>query len=595
MSAVPSTPSSSAGQSPATSGRLVEFLGDLARDAIRRALDVDADPDVRETTDARFGDYQINGVLPLARVVRDNPRKLAARVVEALELDGVCLEPEIAGPGFINLRLDPAWVAARVGTIAADPRLGVAPVAAQTIVIDYSSPNVAKKMHVGHLRSTVIGDALARSLRFLGHRVIGDNHLGDWGTQFGILLWAWAHHGDEAALDGDDIGELERLYKLGTEASKADPAVADACRAELAALQAGDVDRMKLWERFMAISKAEAQRTYDRLSVVFDTWHGESFYQPKLAGVVAELIERGIARESDGAIAVFFGEDEADGRLADKPFLIRKRDGAFLYSTTDIATIQHRVAEYSPDHIIYVVDVRQSNHFEQLFHTVAKMGIDVQLDHVGFGMMLGNDGRPFRTRDGGTVSLKALLDEAEDRILPLVAEKWPDTSEAEQRDIAGRVGIGAVKYADLSPNLTTDYRFEWDKLLAADGNTGPYLQYCLVRTRSIFREHEVRFGHAFEVDDTPVTLEHATERELALHLLKLAEVLDRVSRQLRPHFLCEYLFTLCRRFSAFYARCPVLGTNDEALRRSRLTLVHATAAALEIGFDCLNLPQLDRM
>jgi arginyl-tRNA synthetase len=480
-----------------------------------------------------------------------------------------------------------------VGAAALDERLGITTVETpRTIVVDFSSPNVAKRMHVGHLRSTIIGDALVRCLRFLGHEVVGDNHVGDWGTQFGTLLWAWEHHGDEAALASDPIGELERLYKLGSETSRANPEVAEACRAELVALQAGDATRLALWKRFVAISRADAEATYERLNVSFDTWHGESFYHDALPGVVETLVDNGLARESEGAMAVFFEDVE---RLADKPFLIRKTDGAFLYATTDLATLEYRVGHYAPDQVIYVVDVRQSLHFTQLFETFRRMGHVLDLEHVGFGMMLGDDGRPFRTRDGGTVSLSAVLDEAEARILPIVEEKWPDLPEAERRHIASQVGIGAVKYADLSHNLGTDYRFEWDKLLAADGNTGPYLQYTVVRIRSLLREHEVRFGAPFAADGSPLLLDEPEELALAKSILKLGDTMDSVARTLRPHFLCDAIYTLARSFNPFYAKCSILGAKDEATRNSRMSLCLATVRAMEIGLDCLNIPTVDRM
>ncbi len=575
------------------SGRLLAELEAVAARAIKTGLDVDAAPEVRETSDGRFGDYQVNGVLPLARVLRDNPRKLAARVAEAFDSGGMCDSPvEVAGPGFINLRLSTEWLAKRVGEVAADPRLGVAPLAdASTVVIDFSSPNVAKRMHVGHLRSTIIGDALARTLRFLGHEVVGDNHVGDWGTQFGVLLWAWKQRGGDVDLDTDPVGELETMYKSGSAAAKADEAIAEACRAELAALQAGDSERHALWERFVAISRADAEQTYERLGVTFDTWHGESFYHDRLAGVVDRLVDQGIAEESDGALAIFFEEEELEG----KPFLVRKSDGAYLYATTDLATLDYRVETYQPERVIYVVDVRQSLHFTQLFTSARRLGHDVGMEHVGFGMMMGADGRPFRTRDGGTITLAALLDEAEARILPIVQEKWPDAAEVEQRAIAAQVGIGAVKYADLAQNLTTDYRFDWDKLLAADGNTGPYLQYTLVRIRSVLREHTTRSGAAFAADGAPLLLDAPEERALALELLRLGDVFDRVGRLLRPHIACEYLYGLARTFNPFYARCRILNAESEAAQRSRLALCQATGRALEIGLGCLNIPIVEKM
>jgi len=587
-----------------TSGRIAAKLARLAEEAFARAFGeagAGASGDVRATTEARFGDYQINGVLPLAKTLKENPRKLADKFVAAFDSQGMCLAPEVAGPGFVNLRIDPAWLAAELGRAAADARLSVAPVAKpETVVVDFSSPNVAKRMHVGHLRSTVIGDAIVRTLRFLGHNVIGDNHIGDWGTQFGILLWAWkrghrkdgegwtAGH-DEAALAADPIGELERLYKEGTVAMKADEAIANACRAELAALQGGDPERKALWERFVLISRAEAERVYARLEVGFDTWHGESFYNGRLKGLVEELIASGIASESDGAICIF---PEEPG-LPKTPFIIRKSDGAFLYATTDLATVEYRKKTYAADRIVYVVDVRQSDHFRQLFATCRKIGWSADFVHVGFGMMLGNDGRPFKTRDGGTVRLDQLLDEAEERILPLVKEKWPDADEVAQREIAAKVGAGAVKYADLAQNLATDYKFDWDKLLAADGNTGPYLQYTLVRCLSVFRELAARGGDTFVPDGSPLVLQHDEERALALELGRFGDMLDRVGAQLLPHFLCEYLYGVARAFNGFYAKHTILG--DEAARKSRLTLTNLTWRTLETGLSCLNIPRVSRM
>lgn len=577
----------------ATGGRISAKLTRLAEAAMSRAFGEAAEgapTDVKPTSDARFGDYQINSVLPLAKRLRDNPRKLAQRFVEAFDSDGMCLEPEIAGPGFVNLRLDPRWLAAELGRAAVDERLLVEPVAdPETVVVDFSSPNVAKRMHVGHLRSTGIGDAIVRTLKHLGHRVIGDNHVGDWGTQFGILLWAWKRERDEASLEADPIGELERLYKVGSTAMKADPEVAEACRAELAALQSGDPEREALWERFVAISRGEAERVYGRLEVEFDGWHGESFYNARLPSLVDELVAKGIAVEDQGAICIFLDEPG----LPETPYIIRKSDGAFLYSTTDLATVEYRLKTWQADRIVYVVDVRQSDHFRQLFATCRKIGWNADFVHVGFGMMLGKDGRPFRTRDGGTVRLDQLLDEAEERILALVEDKWPDAGEKEQRNIARKVGAGAIKYADLAQNLATDYKFDWDKLLAADGNTGPYLQYTLVRCLSVFREHETRLGATFAPDGSPLTLAEGEELALAKELLRFGDTVERVGQQLRPHILCEYLYQLARAFNAFYAKHTILG--DENARQSRLTLTHLVYRTLETGLSCLNIPRVSRM
>ncbi|MFO0746350.1 MAG: arginine--tRNA ligase [Myxococcota bacterium] len=592
----PVPPTAATPAEPPVTGRLIAAIDALARSAMAKAFpEVDAAelrPDVKPTAEAKFGDYQVNGILPLAKSLKANPRALAARFVEAFDGGGIVGTPEIAGPGFINLRLRPDWVAAEIGRIAMDSeRLRVSPVAhPETIVVDFSSPNVAKRMHVGHLRSTVIGDALVRTLRFLGHKVIGDNHIGDWGTQFGTLLWAWKAGGrDEAALAQDPIGELERLYKEGTARSKEDESVAAACRAELQLLQAGDPERKALWERFVAISRGEAERIYARLEVGFDTWLGESAYNDRLASLVDMLMALGLASVSEGAVAIFL-----DGPgLPKTPFLIRKSDGAFLYATTDLATIEHRIKAFGATRCVYVVDVRQSDHFRQLFATVEKLGWKVDLVHVGFGMMLGPDGRPFKTRDGGVVRLDQLLDEAEERILPLVRERWPDVGEEQQRGIASKVGAGAVKYADLAQNLATDYKFDWEKLLAADGNTGPYLQYTLVRTLSVFREHEARFKTTFVPDGAPVTLAHDEERALAWELVRFGDAVERVGQQLLPHHLCEYLYGLARAFNAFYAKHTILG--DDALRQSRATLTHVVHRTLEAGLSCLNIPRVARM
>ena len=582
-----------------TGGRVQAKLTQLARRAFEAAFGPaetlglsEHQPEVRATSDARFGDYQVNGVLPLAKRLKGNPRQLAEKFVAAFDSEGLCLQPEIAGPGFVNLRLDPSWLGKELAGRVVDPRAGVAPVAKpEKVIVDFSSPNVAKRMHVGHLRSTVIGDAIVRTLRFVGHDVTGDNHIGDWGTQFGILLWAFKRGYDEAALQNDPIGELERLYKEGSVAMKADENIAAACRAELAKLQSGDAENLALWERFVAISRQEAERIYAKLEVGFDSWHGESFYNPRLPSLVEELMASGLAVESEGAICIFPEENKSDG-LPTTPFIIRKKDGAFLYATTDLATIEYR-RKHGYSRMVYVVDVRQSDHFKQLFATARRLGWEADFVHVGFGMMLGADGRPFKTRDGGTVRLDELLSEAESRILPLVKEKWPDASEDEQRHIAMKVGAGAVKYADLAQNLATDYKFDWDKLLAADGNTGPYLQYALVRCLSVLREHESRLGVAFVADSAPIQLVHDEEKALALELSKLGDTLDRVAAQLLPHILCEYLFAVARAFSAFYAKHTILG--DEAARDSRMKLTLLTWRTLETGLSCLNIPRVTRM
>lgn len=576
--------------------RLTQFLSQKARQAIKSALEVDAEPDLRPANDPKFGDYQINGVLPLAKQLKGNPRQLAEKVVAALDFEGACEAPEIAGPGFINLRLRPAWLGEQLARVAGDERLGIAPVEAQTIVVDFSSPNVAKRMHVGHLRSTILGDALVRTLRFLGHTVVGDNHVGDWGTQFGTIIWAWKQGHDPAGLAQDPLGELERLYKLGSERSKESAEVAEAARQELARLQAGDEENKALWDRFVGISKSDAEALYQRMNVEFDTWHGESHYNHVLPALVEKMVASGVAREDQGALAIFYGDHP---ELGDKPFLVRKKDGAFLYATTDLATLEDRMLHYQPDRILYVVDVRQSLHFRQLFEAARMLGLvqpdRPRLEHVGFGMMLGADGRPFKTREGGTVTLAALLDEAAERVFPQVQENHPDLNHDEQHRLAEQVGIAAVKYADMAQHRTTDYRFEWDRLCNFQGNTGPYLQYALVRPRSIFRKNLARYGE-FTPPSGPLELDGPVEVGLALELLRFGDALDRVAEHSTPHVLCDYLFGLARQFSLFYEKCPILSDGvDESVRLRRLTLCLATARALEIGLSCLNIPALEQM
>ena len=574
--------------------RMVETLTGLANTAIEKGAGLSAPPIVKETNDPKFGDYQINGVLPLAKSLKKNPREIAAGVVSALESGGMFDAPEIAGPGFINLRISDAWLGKELARAALDQeRVGIAPLEnPERVVIDFSSPNVAKKMHVGHLRSTIIGDVISRVLSFLGHDVVRDNHIGDWGTQFGTLIWAWRNSGESLTPDDATIDILEGLYKSGTAASKEDTGIAEK-PAELSSRNSRAVmPKIKRFGIPSLQSLGVKLREFTSVSMSSSTPGMERAYNDALPGVIEKLTSEGLAREDEGAMVVFFPENK---ELADHPFLVRKKDGAFLYSTTDIATVQYRIATEKARRVIYVVDVRQSLHFKQLFEVAKKLGhSDVSFEHVGFGMMLGKDGKPFKTRDGGTVTLASLLDEAEARILPKVQEKWPDAPEVEQREIASKVGVGAVKYADLAQNLATDYRFDWDKLLAAEGNTGPYLQYTLVRIRSVLRGYEERFGEAFAPTDADLACTEPTERALGLSLLKFSDVLEGVGRSLLPHQLCEYLYGLSRDYNPFYAACPILKSEGEVLR-TRMTLCYLTARTLELGMTCLNIPQLERM
>ena len=569
---------------------------------------------VREAADAKFGDYSGTMAMALAKRAGRKPRDVAVEIIRRLEsLPGYAalFEPpgDPIGPGFINVRIRAAALAAAVGAAMADERLGVALVGKPlTVVVDFSSPNVAKPMHVGHIRSTVIGDTLARILRFRGHQVITDNHLGDWGTQFGMILWGWKHCRDDAAFAADPTAELGRLYRLVRRVADAKPeelaadseaaalaaSYPDAGRqvlAETAKLHAGDSENRALWERFMPVCRVEIERLYSRLHVTFDHWLGESFFQPLLAATVDDLVGRGIARESRGAIGVFLGGAEAP------PLLIRKADGAFLYATTDLATIRWRLEHWRPDRILYVVDHRQSGHFEQVFRTArlsGMPGIDgVDLVHVGFGTVLGEDNRPFKTRAGDTVGLEALLDEGVDRAAKVVAEAGRgEMDDATRRQVAETVGIGAIKYADLSQNRTTDYVFSFDKMLQLTGNTAAYMQYAVARVEGICAKGSV--DRAALRTGRPVSLPAPQERALALGLVRFAEVLEDVESDNRPNLLTAWLYDLAGRYSTFYDALPVLKAEGDACA-SRLALCDLTGRVLRQGLGLLGIGTVERM
>lgn len=572
--------------------RIEPYLDAIAARAIKDALGVDAPAIVRPTQDAKHGDYQVNGVLGLAKQLKKNPRELAGKVAELLGGHEAIASAEVAGPGFVNLKLADAWIAARLDAAAADrARDGVEKVAKpEKVVVDFSSPNIAKQMHVGHIRSTIIGEAIVRLLRFVGHEVIADNHLGDWGTQFGLLIVGMRRFGDDAALDRDPIVELERVYKLASEAMKSDASVADEARAELAKLQAGDPENRRLWERFVAATRKSLDAIYDRLGVRFDAWLGESAYDAMLPDVVSMLLDRKIAREDDGAIVVWFHEqDGAPEKLKKQtvPFIVRKKDGAFLYSTSDIATILYRRDHFLADRSIYVVDSRQAPHFEQLFAVARLLGVEMRLEHVGFGMVLGLDGKPLRTRDGGTITLASLLDEAEERAEKLMRGEPLSKSQEEAKALAGPVGIGAIKYADLSQNRTSDYKFDWEKLIALDGNCGPYVQYAHARCASILRKAESAPGAS--------ALEHPSERALAMQLARFDDAVHAAAEQCFPHFVAEHLYALAKDLGPFYRDCPVLKAESDAARASRLTLVDLTRRQLARGLALLGIEAPDRM
>ena len=545
---------------------------------------------VRATNDPKFGDYQANGCMALAKSLKVNPRVLASQVADAVDLEPLAGPPQIAGPGFLNVRLHDAWIAHSLADLLAASFPGIVPPAQPcTVVIDFSSPNVAKPMHVGHNRSTVIGNSLARIFEALGHHVIRDNHLGDWGSQFGMILWGWKNARDEAAYSADPVAELARLYRLAQDRIKAgDQSVEVAARAETAKLHAGDAENRALWIQFMPHCLQALRKIYDRLGVRFDVELGESFYDPMLASVVADVSAKGIAEESEGAIVVFTAETPA-------PFIIRKRDGAFNYGTTDLATIKYRAETWNPQQILYVVDHRQGDHFRQLFAVARRWGYDqVDLEHVAFGTILGADRRPFKTREGDAVGLESLLDEAVSEARKVVDANSPDLDQEARARVAEVVGLGAIKYADLSQNRLSDYVFDWQKMLAMNGNTATYLQYAYARIQSIFRKGEID-PRTLRNQPPELVLNHPAERGLGVRSLRLPEVLELAAAELKPNILTDYLFDLANAFSTFFEECPVLKAESPSRRDSRLAICDLTAQTLKFGLELLGIEVVDRM
>jgi len=629
---------------------------------------------IRMAQDARFGDYQANFTMALAKSRGANPQELAREIAAKVDLADLCEPPEVAGPGFINLRLRPEWIVAQSNRQARDPRCGVDPVAQPLkVIVDYSSPNVAKPMHVGHLRSSVIGDALYRILKYLGHEVVSDNHIGDWGTQFGMIIYGYKHFLDQAAYQANPVGELARLYRLVNqvegyheavaalpglkdrfaaaerahaaaraepnptdkkaqeqrkkqlkqlaseettlrdevasatkkvaaveaapqllELARRHPQIAEEARLETARLHSGDAGNTRLWNQFMPECLAALTRMYDRLGIRFDMALGESHYQPALAAVVEDLQQKGLAVDSDGAVCVFIPGVEA-------PFIVRKRDGAFTYATTDLATIRDRVDRLHADLVLYVVDARQGDHFKLLFETAQRWGYrSVDLRHVSFGTILGDDRRPYKTRSGDVVGLESLIDEAVSRARRIVDEnderkpQGADLDDSARQKIAEAVGIGAIKYADLSQNRETDYIFSWDKMLALTGDTATYMQYAYARVCGIVRRGEID-RELLRQGSAQIQLEHPAERALALQLLRFHEALDGVALDFRPNVLTNWLFETANRFSTFFENCPVLKAETESLKQSRLLLADLTARCLERGLSLLGIETIDRM
>ncbi|EBL2667859.1 arginine--tRNA ligase [Salmonella enterica] len=555
----------------------------------------DCEPQVRQSAKVQFGNYQANGMMAVAKKLGMAPRQLTEQVLTHLDLSGIASKVEIAGPGFINIFLEPAFLAEQVQQALASDRLGVSQPTRQTIVVDYSAPNVAKEMHVGHLRSTIIGDAAVRTLEFLGHHVIRANHVGDWGTQFGMLI-AWLEKQQQENAGDMALADLEGFYRDAKKHYDEDEAFAERARNYVVKLQSGDTYFREMWRKLVDITMTQNQITYDRLNVTLtrDDVMGESLYNPMLPGIVADLKAKGLAVESEGATVVFL--DEFKNKEGDPMgVIIQKKDGGYLYTTTDIACAKYRYETLHADRVLYYIDSRQHQHLMQAWTIVRKAGYvpdSVPLEHHMFGMMLGKDGKPFKTRAGGTVKLADLLDEALERARRLVAEKNPDMSADELEKLANAVGIGAVKYADLSKNRTTDYIFDWDNMLAFEGNTAPYMQYAYTRVLSVFRKADI---DEQALASAPVIISEDREAQLAARLLQFEETLTVVAREGTPHVMCAYLYDVAGLFSGFYEHCPILSAENDAIRNSRLKLAQLTAKTLKLGLDTLGIETVERM
>jgi arginyl-tRNA synthetase len=554
----------------------------------------DCEPQVRQSAKVQFGDYQANGIMAMAKKLGQAPRQLAEQVIQHLDLNGIASKVEIAGPGFINIFLEREWLAAQTAQALQLPRLGVSTVAPQNIVVDYSAPNVAKQMHVGHVRSTIIGDAAVRTLEFLGHNVIRANHVGDWGTQFGMLI-AYLEKQQNDDHEAIALADLEAFYREAKVTYDADEAFAERARSYVVKLQGGDEYCRSMWKKLVDITMSQNQLVYDRLNVTLTRKDvmGESLYNDMLPGIVADLREKGLAVTSEGATVVFL--DEFKNKEGEPMgVIVQKKDGGYLYTTTDIACAKYRFETLHADRVLYYIDSRQHQHLQQAWTIVRKAGYvpeSVPLEHHAFGMMLGKDGRPFKTRSGGTIRLADLLDEAVERAHTLVSEKNPEMSAQELKDLSEVVGIGAVKYADLSKSRTTDYIFDWDNMLAFEGNTAPYMQYAYTRVLSVFRKAGIDAASL----SGDIVLTEEREAQLATRLLQFEEVITQVARDGTPHVMCAYLYELAGQFSGFYEHCPILSAEDEKVRLSRLQLAALTAKTLKQGLDTLGIKTVERM
>ena len=550
---------------------------------------------VRQSGKVQFGDYQANGIMPAAKKLGLNPREFAQKVLEKAELQDIAEKTEIAGPGFINIFLKNAWLAENINNAVKDPKLGIHNHDKQTVVADYSSPNVAKEMHVGHLRSTIIGDAVVRTLEFLGNHVIRANHVGDWGTQFGMLI-AYLEKMENEHASEMELSDLEAFYRAAKKHYDEDPVFAEQARNYVVKLQSGDEYCRTMWQKLVKITMQQNQCNYERLNVTLTDKDvmGESLYNPMLPGIVEDLRKQGLAVEDDGALVVYL--DEFKNKDGDPMgVIVQKKDGGFLYTTTDIAAAKYRYETLKADRALVFSDTRQSQHMQQAWLITRKAGYvpdSFQLEHKNFGMMLGKDGKPFKTRSGDTVKLAELLDEAIERAGVLISQKSTALSDQEKADVIEAVGIGSVKYADLSKNRTTDYVFDWDNMLSFEGNTAPYMQYAYTRIRSIFNRSQIALS---EVEQAQLSITDEKERALAIKLLQFEEAIQIVAKDGTPHVLCAYLYELAGVFSSFYEHCPILNNEDQQVKLSRLKLALLTERTLKQGLDLLGIKTVEKM
>ena len=562
---------------------------------IAAGADAQCEALVRQSGKVQFGDYQANGIMPAAKTLGLNPREFAQSVLDKAELQDIAEKTEIAGPGFINIFLKNTWLAQNINRAVQDPKLGVHNPEKQTVVVDYSSPNVAKEMHVGHLRSTIIGDAVVRTLEFLGNHVIRANHVGDWGTQFGMLI-AYLEKMENEHASEMELSDLEAFYRAAKKHYDEDPVFAEKARNYVVKLQSGDEYCRTMWQKLVKITMQQNQHNYDRLNVTLTDKDvmGESLYNPMLPGIVEDLKKQGLAVEDDGALVVYL--DEFKNKDGDPMgVIVQKKDGGFLYTTTDIAAAKYRYETLKAQRALVFSDTRQSQHMQQAWLITRKAGYvpdSFQLEHKNFGMMLGKDGKPFKTRSGDTVKLADLLDEAIERAGVLISQKSTALSEQEKADVIEAVGIGSVKYADLSKNRTTDYVFDWDNMLSFEGNTAPYMQYAYTRIRSIFNRSQIALS---EVEQAKLSITDEKERALAIKLLQFEEAVQVVGKEGTPHVLCAYLYELAGVFSSFYEHCPILNNDDQQVKLSRLKLALLTERTLKQGLDLLGIKTVEKM